>query len=96
MSAFKTIVDVRTPEEFNEGHVAGSLNIPLHELTDRLEEIKILQQPILLCCAKGIRSGQAVAYLHQLGIDCANGGSWQAVEEYVSKNNALHRHHIIF
>lgn len=85
MSAFKTIIDVRTVEEFLEGHVAESINIPLHELTSRLEEIQALAQPILLCCAKGIRSGQAAAYLHQLGIDCANGGSWQAVQDYLAK-----------
>lgn len=85
MSAFKTIIDVRTVEEFGEGHVSGSINIPLHELTSRLEEIQALAQPILLCCAKGIRSGQAAAYLHQLGVDCANGGSWQAVQDYLER-----------
>ncbi|WP_222165820.1 rhodanese-like domain-containing protein [Edaphocola aurantiacus] len=83
--SFKTIVDVRTVEEYREGHAAGSINIPLHELTGRLDEIKAMEQPLLLCCAKGIRSGQAAAYLHQLGIDCANGGSWQAVQDYISK-----------
>lgn len=72
----KTVIDVRTPAEFMGGHVNGSLNIPLQELPQRLEEIKSLDTPLLLCCASGNRSGQAVQYLQSLGIDCENGGSW--------------------
>ena len=76
MSNKKTIIDVRTRAEFSDGHVTGSINIPLQEIQHRLEEIKTLQQPLLLCCASGNRSGQATAYLRSLGIDCENGGSW--------------------
>jgi len=74
-----TIVDVRTPSEFMGGHVAGSINIPLQEIQQRLEEIKSLQQPIILCCASGNRSGQATAFLISCGVDCENGGSWTDV-----------------
>jgi rhodanese-related sulfurtransferase len=74
-----TIVDVRTPEEFRGGHVAGSINIPLQEVQKRLEEIKALQQPIILCCASGGRSGQATSYLKSCGVDCENGGGWLEV-----------------
>ncbi|MBP6458934.1 MAG: rhodanese-like domain-containing protein [Crocinitomicaceae bacterium] len=72
----KTIVDVRTPAEFMGGNVSGSINIPLQEVTARLEEIKSLPQPIILCCASGGRSGQATMFLKQHGVDCENGGSW--------------------
>ena len=72
----KTIIDVRTRAEFSGGHVANSLNIPLQEIQQRLEEIKKLPQPIILCCASGNRSGQATAFLKSIGIDCENGGSW--------------------
>ncbi len=72
----KTIIDVRTRAEFSGGHVANSLNIPLQEIQQRLEEIKKLPQPIVLCCASGNRSGQATAFLKSIGIDCENGGSW--------------------
>lgn len=72
----KTIIDVRTPGEFMGGNVAGSINIPLNEIQSRVEEIKQFQQPIILCCASGGRSGQATAYLQGMGIDCENGGSW--------------------
>lgn len=74
-----TIVDVRTRGEFMGGHVAGSINIPLQEIQQRLDEIKALPQPIVLCCASGNRSGQAAAFLQNGGIACENGGSWMEV-----------------
>ncbi len=80
-----TIVDVRTPEEFQGGHVAGSVNIPLHEMNFRLDEIKSLKMPLVLCCASGNRSGMAAQLLQQRGIECANGGSWLDVNYYASK-----------
>ena len=73
-----TIVDVRTPEEFIGGHVEGSINIPLSEVTARLEELKTMQ-PLVLCCASGGRSGQATTYLAQQGLDVTNGGGWSVV-----------------
>ena len=75
----KTIVDVRTPEEFRGGNVNGSINIPLQEIQQRLDEIKSIQQPIILCCASSGRSGQATAFLKNCGVDCENGGSWMDV-----------------
>ncbi|MCF8278088.1 MAG: rhodanese-like domain-containing protein [Flavobacteriales bacterium] len=74
-----TIVDVRSPMEFQGGHVAGSVNIPLQEVPDRVEEFANMKQPLLLCCASGNRSGQAVAFLHQQGVECENGGGWMDV-----------------
>jgi len=71
-----TIVDVRTPEEFMGGHVAGSLNIPLQELGSRIDEIQSLQQPLILCCASGGRSGMATQMLSQINLECYNAGSW--------------------
>jgi phage shock protein E len=80
-----TIVDVRSHEEFMGGHVAGSINIPLQTITDRMEELKDLTMPLILCCASGNRSGQAQHYLSQHGLDCYNGGSWLDVNYYQSK-----------
>ncbi|CAH0994335.1 Thiosulfate sulfurtransferase GlpE [Emticicia aquatica] len=79
-----TIVDVRTPEEFRGGHVAGAINIPLNEIPQRVEEMKELKTPLVLCCASGNRSGQAYRYLSQMGVDCHNGGSWLDVNYYQS------------
>ena len=72
----QTIIDVRTSAEFISGHVDGSINVPLHEIMDRLEELKSFSQPLVLCCASGSRSGQATVYLRHYGIECENGGSW--------------------
>jgi len=71
-----TLVDVRSRMEFAGGHVAGSLNIPLDELRERLDDIKALPQPLWLCCASGNRSGQAQYLLQQQGIECHNAGGW--------------------
>lgn len=75
----KTIIDVRTPGEFEGGHVAGSINIPLNEIAERLDEIRAMEQPIVLCCASGMRSGQAAGFLNGNGIPCTNGGGWMEV-----------------
>ena len=88
MSHTNTIVDVRTPAEFMGGHVAGSINIPLNEITLRLAEIKKLPQPILLCCASGNRSGQAEYFLRNQGIKCENGGSWLDVNFQLTQTKA--------
>lgn len=79
-----TIVDVRSSEEFRGGHVAGSINIPLMEIPKRIDELKKLKSPLVLCCASGGRSGQAHDYLAQQGIECFNAGSWMDVNYYQS------------
>ena len=66
--------------EYNHGHVKGSVNIPLQDIPARLEEIKEIPQPIVLCCASGNRSGQATIFLTNNGITCVNGGSWIEVD----------------
>lgn len=76
MKTKTTIIDVRTPGEFKGGNMAGSVNIPLQEIHLRLEEIKQMPQPVILCCASGNRSSQAAAFLRSKGIACENGGSW--------------------
>lgn len=75
-----TVVDVRSPGEFFMGNVGGSINIPLQDIPQRMAEIKGLNQPLILCCASGNRSGNAQGYLAQNGIDCVNGGPWFEVE----------------
>ena len=80
-----TIVDVRTTSEFMGGYVKGSINIPLQEIQQRIDELKDLNQPLVLCCASGNRSGQATQFLSQQGIECCNGGSWLDVNYYQSQ-----------
>ena len=79
MNALKTIIDVRTPMEYLLGHVQGSINIPLNEISNRIEEIKSMAHPVVLCCASGSRSGHATSILKSQGIPCENGGSWMSL-----------------
>jgi phage shock protein E len=79
-----TIVDVRTPGEFMGGHVANAKNIPLNEIEDRMDEVNALKKPLILCCASGMRSGQATSILTSKGIECYNGGPWTAVNAMTS------------
>lgn len=74
-----TIIDVRTHSEFMGGNVNGSINIPLNEVPNRVEEFKEMEQPLVLCCASGNRSGQAELFLKNNGILCENGGGWLQV-----------------
>ena len=74
-----TIIDVRSQSEFLGGHVKGSINIPLHQIVSRIDEL-LTMQPMVLCCASGSRSGQATAYLKEQGFDVVNGGGWMMVD----------------
>lgn len=70
------IVDVRNPWEFEAGHVPGARNIPVDEITYRLNELRSLEQPVVLYCRSGARSGMAVSILKQNGFpQVYNGGS---------------------
>ena len=80
-----TIVDVRTPEEFRSGNAVGSVNIPVQEIVQRIDEVKQLKQPLILCCASGSRSGMVQQYLAQNNIECCNAGSWLDVNFIQSK-----------
>ena len=81
-----TIVDVRTPSEFMGGNVLGSINIPVQELQQRLEEVKQLKTPLVLCCASGGRSSMATDFLKNQGIECCNGGTWLDVNYHQSQS----------
>jgi rhodanese-related sulfurtransferase len=51
------ILDVRTPEEYREGHIKGSVLIPVRELEKRAGEISgHLEKPVLVYCRSGNRS----------------------------------------
>ncbi|HKK49657.1 MAG TPA: rhodanese-like domain-containing protein [Alkalispirochaeta sp.] len=69
------VVDVRTPEEFRAGHVEGAVNIPLDEIVNRSQELGDGEQPVILYCNSGNRSGQAIVRLHRHGLgNLTNGG----------------------
>ncbi|PHI19268.1 sulfurtransferase [Lewinellaceae bacterium SD302] len=74
-----TVIDVRSPGEFNGGHLPGSVNIPLDLLGRSSARIKKMDQPIITCCASGMRSAAGAKMLRAQGLDARNGGSWQKV-----------------
>ena len=77
------VVDVRSPEEFEGGHVKGSLNIPLNTITSNELRLKEMKSKIIFCCASGNRSGQATSIMKSKGLDCINGGSWLNVNSHI-------------
>ena len=79
------LVDVRTEDEFSEGHVDGSTNIPLDQVASQLEKFKGKDQ-IIVFCRSGNRSDQAKMILEQNGFkNVINGGTWQDVQEAIAK-----------
>lgn len=74
------IIDVRTVGEFREGHIKNSKNIPLDNIFSKVNEIKRLEKPVIVCCRSGMRSAQAASILKNSGIDVMNGGGWQSLE----------------
>jgi len=59
-------VDVRGPRERDEKFVAGSVNIPLNHLAERLKELPT-DRPLLVYCAGGYRSSIAASLLQRAG-----------------------------
>lgn len=75
------IVDVRTPEEFEDGAVPEAINIPLDELAERYEELgNNPLREIVVYCATGARSAYAQRVLMQIGYtNVKNGGGIAAM-----------------
>ena len=73
------IVDVRTPAEYLGGHIKGSVNIPLQVLDKNIAKLK-KDNPVITCCASGMRSGSAKSMLKAKGFDVHNGGGWNSLK----------------
>ncbi|OQA10564.1 MAG: Thiosulfate sulfurtransferase PspE precursor [Bacteroidetes bacterium ADurb.Bin397] len=75
------ILDVRTKGEFAGGHIKGSLNIPVDQLSSQLAKLKNKNQPIITCCASGMRSASAKGILATNGYSQVfNGGGWHSLQ----------------
>lgn len=62
------LLDVRTPQEFAEGHVDGALNIPVQELESKLASLPAKKdQDVVVYCRSGIRSAKASGILKGAG-----------------------------
>ena len=66
-AAGAVLLDVRTPQEYREGHIPGSQNMPLQQL-DKVEEVTENKDTVLyVYCHSGARSRQAVSLLKHMG-----------------------------
>jgi rhodanese-related sulfurtransferase len=80
-----TLIDVRTPLEYNSGNVKGSINIPMNEVPQRLDEIRELE-PMIVFCKSGVRSQKVLEFLKDNGIvEVENGGGWMEVNASVNQ-----------
>lgn len=79
-----TIVDVRTKAEYAGGHIRGSVNIPLNNLSNHYASLK-KNKPVITCCASGVRSAQAKNILKANGfVEVHNGGGWMSLKSKIS------------
>ena len=62
------IVDVRTPDEYKEGHIPNAINIPNETINETVyNKLKDKNQLILIYCRSGSRSRQAAYKMQKLG-----------------------------
>lgn len=79
------ILDVRSKGEYAGGHIKGSLNIPVDTLSNALSKLKDKNQPIITCCASGMRSASAKSILKSNGFaKVYNGGGWSSLQNKIS------------
>jgi phage shock protein E len=84
MKAGATIVDVRNKNEYDSGHISGSLNIPLNVFGVNLSKFD-KEKPVITCCASGTRSLIAKNILLSNGFKKAyNGGGWKHLNKIIS------------
>ena len=75
------ILDVRTKGEYTSGHIRGSLNISVDQLSANLHRLPNKQVPIITCCASGMRSASAKNMLKSKGYtQVYNGGGWGSLQ----------------
>jgi phage shock protein E len=75
------ILDVRSKREYSNGHINGSVNIPVETLSSSLSKFKDKDIPIITCCASGARSATAKQILKSNGFkEVYNGGGWSSLE----------------
>lgn len=60
------LLDVRTADEFGEGHIAGARNLPVQEVAQKIAEVPT-DKPVILYCRSGNRSGMALQLLQSAG-----------------------------
>ena len=69
------MVDVRSAWEYEMEHIPGAKNIPLEEISSKVDDFRSFKSPVVLYCRSGSRSNMALNILKQYGVaDVYNGG----------------------
>lgn len=63
------IIDVREPNEFQEGNIPGSINIPLDQILDNYEKYLNINKTYYIYCETSLRSSRVCELLTDLGYD---------------------------
>lgn len=73
------LIDIRPKNKFATGYIQGSRNIPFTELKDRLEEIRAIENPVIIICDVGVQAGAAVQMIARENVYRLEGGigGWQ-------------------
>lgn len=80
VAAAAVLVDVRTPEEFSEGHLAGAVNVPLQTPDFASAVAALTSGPVDVYCRSGNRSAQAVEALAAAGVSARDLGGFDAAQ----------------
>ncbi|HEY4629235.1 MAG TPA: rhodanese-like domain-containing protein [Flavobacterium sp.] len=77
------ILDVRSPAEYQSGHIKGSVNAPLNDLPRHISKLK-KEVVVITCCASGMRSASAKSMLKSNGFtQVHNGGGWSSLQNKI-------------
>ncbi len=68
------LIDIRAKKKFETGYIQGSRNIPFTELKDRLEEIRAIEQPVIIICDMGVQAGAAIQMIGKDSVYRLEGG----------------------
>lgn len=86
------VIDVRTPGEFETGHIEGSYNVPLELLDEHIADLAALDHHVVLVCQSGARATKALEQLVSAGksnLRLLEGGitAWTASGGHVARTN---------
>jgi rhodanese-related sulfurtransferase len=63
-----TLIDVRTPKEYQQGHIPGAINIPLSDIQSDASTLGLPKETnVVLYCRSGYRAGKAAKVLRREG-----------------------------
>ena len=70
------VIDVRTRDEYNQGHLKDSKNITLNEIRLKSDIIRSWGKLVITVCRSGNRSQMAKTQIEALGVETYDGGAW--------------------